>query len=375
MSGAEPRQRFAVIGGGIVGLCAARRLAQAGRETLLLERRRLGAGASGAAAGILSVPLDARSELQRRRLTARRGYPRFLADLEAETGLAIERQDCGMLFAALADNEAASLRAREPHARALGLAAAWEHREQAAARAPGLGEQVRGGLFVADAGRVHPPALLGALRASLERLRVPIREGLEGLRLERTSAGALRIAIAAGGGPAERLEGWVPVVCAGAWTSDLLAGVGVRLPAGIAPVRGQMLEIEAERQPPCMLDGGGVYLLPRPSGRLWIGATTEEVGFDEGITEAGAAWLLDRARALLPDLDPRRVVRAWSGLRPKALRRGGAILCAPEEAGAWVLAGHYKNGILLGPRDADELASRVLGIEAASFSPFFAAPG
>jgi glycine oxidase len=115
---------------------------------------------------------------------------------------------------------------------------------------------------------------------------------------------------------------------------------------------------------------GDHYLFAVGEDRLWVGATVEDAGFDESVTEAGMEALLATARRLYPDLSRGDLRRSWCGLRPKALRRGGAYLHSRRPDGLVLLAGHYRNGILAGPRDADILAAEILGLPLREFSPF-----
>ncbi len=384
MSARKPDQRsecerVVILGGGIVGLCLARRLAGLGVSVILVERHRVGAGASGAAAGILPAPMWRRSAYQRACGASYDGYSAFLDELQAETGVAIESIESGMLYLAETDDDAADLAGTFARADVATCPGRWYDARELAREFAGLSPALRGGLFLERTARVHPPDLLAALRRSASARGVDLREGFDDVRLERVSDGAEKgvDVLLERSGDVERLAGprvtgpsvtrYSVVVCAGAWTTELLERAGLPLEAPIVPVRGQMLALRCAEPPPCMLDIGGVYLIPRPDGTLWVGATVEEVGFDDSTTATGAEELLDRARAALPSLQPTDVLRHWAGLRPKVLRRGGPILA---EGDVWVVAGHYRSGILLGPRDADLIAGRLVGRDVGEFSVF-----
>ncbi|MCZ6795798.1 MAG: FAD-dependent oxidoreductase, partial [Planctomycetota bacterium] len=100
---------------------------------------------------------------------------------------------------------------------------------------------------------------------------------------------------------------------------------------------------------------------PRGENRIWVGSTVEEVGFQDGVTPEGRIELLEATRAVLPDVDDGRVERLWSGLRPKAMRRGGPYLGRwPGVRNLWVACGHYRSGILLGPLSGRLVARNLL---------------
>jgi len=106
-------------------------------------------------------------------------------------------------------------------------------------------------------------------------------------------------------------------------------------------------------------------VIPRPGGTVWVGATVEDVGFDERNTAEGIQHLLESARTILPDLGRSR--RTWAGLRPQLLRRGGPLL---GEGDPPALAGHYRSGIHLGPLTAHLLAARLAGERKPDVAPF-----
>ncbi len=365
--------RYAVLGGGLAGLCTARSLARGGASVTLIERRTLGSGATGASAGLLEAPWAPRSAFQRGMTASYQGYARFVRELQLESGVSIEFERLGSLHLAAGDGsdddaKAARLSARVESQRGEGAPVEWWDRDALRRRVPGISERFAGGLFNHEAGRVHAPDLVTALSRSLQRLGVRVVEGIERMRCEGEGDGrrwSLYLRTAAG----EDLgvEGVRLVACAGAWTRELLEALGGRSEAEVVPVRGQMLEISLAAPPATVIHHDDRYVIPRPDRRVWVGATVEEVGFDEEVTSDGIESLLGTAREIFPAIRGGDVMRSWCGLRPKALRRGGAIL---GTEGVAVLAGHYRSGILAVPRDADRLAARLLGPEALPESPF-----
>jgi glycine oxidase len=354
-----------VLGGGIAGLCVARRLAQCGERVLLVEKRHLGAGASGAAAGLQEVVWTPRSEFQKGMAASYAGYPAFIDELVNETGKPIEFARTGSLHLGDSDEAEGRLRTRLEKLLRDGAPVRWLDQSALRERLGSCSAALRGGLFNEEARRIHPPDLLHALRSSLELRGVEVIENLERVHLV-AGEGEPRVEVTTVEGSSRELAATRLIVCAGAWTSELLRDAGVVPDAEVVPIRGQMVEIEANTLAPfdCVLHLNDTYVIPRPDRNIWVGATVEDVGFDERVTDVGVDAMLAAARKFFPDLEANAIKRSWSGLRPKLLRRGGALLTVGEIS---VLAGHYRNGILVAPRDADLLVARLTGTAASNY--------
>lgn len=358
-------ESFAVLGGGIAGLCVARRLARRGCPVVLIEKKRLGAGATGKAAGLLNLPLAPRSPFQKHLAASFAGYAAFVEQLEGESGERVDFQRCGMLYLAFEAAEEKKLRGQLAAAQNPLARAEWLEPERIALEVPRLAPEARGGLFLGGVARVHPPSLVQALRKSLIALGGRIEEGFRSVRID--PAGKT-VALEREDGSRDRISGCRVAICAGAWTQEALEGAGLALPAPVVPIRGQMIELALPVPLPYVLRWEDYYLIPRPERRLWVGSTVEEAGFDESVTEEGKRELFAVARRLLPSLEEESIASAWAGLRPKALQRGGAVLVAGGEVS--ILAGHYRSGILAAPRDADRLICELLGDDPKDPSPF-----
>jgi glycine oxidase len=198
---------------------------------------------------------------------------------------------------------------------------------------------------------------------SAGRAGIDVREGTAAALARSTGGSGFEVALGGAGG--ERLTGREVVVTAGAWSGEILRAAGLAPAAPLEPVRGQMLECPSAMPFSTILNHGDVYLIPRPGGTVWVGATVEDAGFDERTTPEGLAALLSAARKPLPDLG--EPLRAWAGLRPRLLRRGGPLLGEGEPP---VLAGHYRSGIHLGPLTAHLVASRIAGEREPDLAPF-----
>jgi glycine oxidase len=137
----------------------------------------------------------------------------------------------------------------------------------------------------------------------------------------------------------------------GAWTGQLLAQQ--RMPIHVLPMRGQMLLFRCE-QPPLVpiVNEGSCYIVPRDDGRLLVGSTEEEVGFDKRTTEEGLADLAAFAREIVPALAEVPIERSWAGLRPASLDGLPYLGPLPGLSNAFVAAGHFRSGFYLSPATA-----------------------
>ena len=339
-----------IVGGGVIGLSCAWRLAQAGARVAVLERERPPAGATRVAAGMLAPVGEltfGEPELLELTLVASELYPGFVAELEGATGLATGHQTSGALHVALDRDEAQQLRRVHDLQRSLGLAAEWLSPGACRELEPGLTPSLAGGVHAPGEGSVDPRALTAALLAALEGEGVEVRTGeevvaalLEGRRIVgvRTASGV-------------ELRGEAVVLAAGAWSGQA-AWLPVSARPAVRPVKGQILELRPAEggTAPCgrFVASERVYLVPRADGRLIVGATVEERGFDTAVTAGGVHELLREAYRLTPEVAEMELVEAMAALRPGT--PDNMPLVGPGALEGLVLAtGHYRNGILLAP--------------------------
>jgi glycine oxidase len=352
-----------IVGGGVIGLCCAWRLAQDGAKPIVLDRAEPPAGATRVAAGMLA-PIGelafGEPELLRMTIAAAEIYPGFVAELEAASGLSSGYASRGALHIALDRDEAAELRRVHDLQRSLGLGAEWLPPRRCRELEPGLTPSFNGGVHAPDEAAIDPRRLTAALLAALAAEGVEVHGGadvvapiLDGERLEgvRTGAGE------------ELLAGNV-ILATGAW-----AGAESWLPESarppVRPVKGEILELRsAEGEAPCerIVASERVYLVPRPDGRLIVGATTVERGFDATVTAGGVHELLREAYRLLPDVAEMELVEAMAGLRP-GTPDNLPLIGAGALDGLILACGHYRNGILLAPLTGEAVASLLAGRE------------
>ena len=338
-----------VLGGGIIGLAAARQLALRGLRVEVVERLPHGAEASLAAAGMLS-PLGETTTpgpfLDACRASRDLWGP-WVAALEGETGLSVDYDTSGCLLVALSEEDEAGLDLTVRAAREQGERA--DEIEISALRhwVPEITAEVRRAVHLPDEHRVDNVQLCAVLAQSLAKLEVPIHYDSEVVQVERRHPQETVLVH----GHHWRKEARLLVLAAGAW-SGRIPGLP-ELP--LRPVRGQMVLLGGVEWPwRGTLRQGNFYVVRRGATGLLVGATVEEAGFDKHNTVEGIEDLLAFARRLFPDIGSKRLETVWAGLRP-GTPDGLPILGRIPGWPALVATGHYRNGILLAPWTAREV--------------------
>ncbi|HET8955015.1 MAG TPA: glycine oxidase ThiO, partial [Solirubrobacterales bacterium] len=372
----EKRFDVVVVGGGVIGLGCAWRLAQGGARVAVLERGEPGAGATRVAAGMLAPVGEltfGEPELLELTLAAARLYPEFVAELEAATGEETGYERLGALQVALDRDEAAQLRRVHDLQRSLELEAEWLPPRRCRDLEPGLTPSFHGGVLAADEAAIDPRALTRVLLAACAAEGVEVRTGTEvvdgvfegeslvGVRTTKKSAGPFhRYPGQKTGTPSEETRAGTVLLAGGAWSGAMNWLPEAARPP-VRPVKGQVVELRSRDGEPAarhILASERVYLVPRADGRLVVGATVEEMGFDTAVTAAGVHELLREAYRLLPDVAEMEWVGATAGLRPGT--PSNLPIVAPGAIDGLVLAtGHYRNGILLAPLAAQAVADLV----------------
>ncbi len=353
--------RVAVIGGGVAGLAIAWRLAQRGARVAVCERGEIGQGASHAAAGMLAAGVEiepGEEALWPLTRAAQQAWPDFARELEAASGLGLGYRAEGTLVAARSADDLRRLERLASIQAALGVRLERLTGAGLRSREPALAPGLAGGLYSPDDHQVENRALAPALAAALRAAGGEIREGcaVAGLELAAGHLRGLRLA------DDSVLTADAVVLAAGAWSAGL-AGLPADCRPPVRPVKGQMLALRMDPDRPLLrhvLWGPGIYLVPRRDGRLLLGATVEEKGFDETITAGGLLTLLEAAWRLLPGLEELPLAETWVGFRPTS-RDDAPILGATPLPGLFLATGQHRNGILLLPTLAEAVAAAVLG--------------
>jgi glycine oxidase len=366
----ETRYDVIVVGAGVIGLACAWRAARDGARVCVLERDRPAAGATGVAAGMLAPVGEAawgEERLLSINLESLRRWPAFAADLEADGGAEVGFATHGALHVALDGDETEELRRRYELHRGLGLESEWLGASACRRLEPGLATAVRGGAHVPGEASVDPRRLTAALIAAGEGRGVEIHSGAEVAAAERR-AGAWAVCTADG----RSFEAGILVAAAGCWSGQAEWLPPADRPA-VRPVKGEILTLRGSpAEPVCdrIVVGERIYMVPRPDGRLIVGATVEERGFDTTLTAGGVHELLREAYRLLPEIAELELDEASVGLRPGS--PDNAPLIGPGATEGLLLAtGHFRNGVLQAPLTAECVAALISG-ERPSFdlSPF-----
>ncbi|MBG0856009.1 glycine oxidase ThiO [Streptomyces spinoverrucosus] len=359
MSSSTRTSDVLVIGGGIIGLVTAWRAAQRGLATTVVDPEP-GGGAAQVAAGMLAAVTElhyGEETLLGLNLASARRYPDFAAELTDLTGHDLGYRQCGTLAVALDADDRAHLRELHALQRRSGLDSEWLSGRDCRRLEPMLAPGVRGGLRVDGDHQIDPRRLAAALVAACERAGVVLhREWAERLLVvgERAAGAVTRAG-------AELTAGQV-VLAAGS-LSGRLAGVPDAVLPPVRPVKGQVLRLTVpprhapflSRTVRAVVRGSHVYLVPRESGELVVGATSEELGWDTTVTAGGVYELLRDAHELVPGLTELPLTETRAGLRPGS--PDNAPLLGPTELDGLLLAtGHYRNGVLLTPVTGDAMA-------------------
>jgi glycine oxidase len=422
-----------VIGGGVIGLSIAWRAAQRGLRVAVADPEP-GGGASHAAAGMItpiSEAAYAEKELFRLGRESQRRYPAFTAELTGLTGEPTGYRQAGTLQVAYDADDLAILGEYQALQESFGVTVRRLTARECRQAEPMLSPAIRGGLLAADDASVDPRLLTRALVAAavlagVDIVRQPAaeiltaggghgtardgtardgpaghgtahdgtardgtaRDGPAGHGTARDRAVSdSRVAGALLGDGTRILAPWV--VLAAGWNSATIAGLPPGIAPPVRPVKGQILRLRSGTGGPGtsgpdgmpgllarsvrgIVHGSAVYLVPRDSGELVIGATQEELGTDTRVTAGGVWELLRDARTIVPGITELELAEAVAGLRPGT--PDNAPVLGPSPLPGLVLAtGHFRAGVLLAPVTADViaeyLATRRLPDLAAAFTP------
>ena len=276
-----------------------------------------------------------------------------------ETGIDNGYRECGGLYLARSAGEVAALHAFAEMLRDIEIDIERLSPAEAAELEPALSEVANGSLKAAYSlpgeAQLRNPDHLQALRLACEGRGVKILVNCEAKQFECSNGRVTAVQTCAGELSAGRY-----CVTSGAWTQMLLMQLGVS--TGIIPIRGQMVMFRCGTPPfRRVLNEGPRYLVPRDDGRVLVGSTEEEVGFDKSTTEQGVGELVDLARQLIPALRDAPIEKSWAGLRPGSFDSFPYIGRVPGLDNAFAAAGHYRSGLHMAPATAVVLRELMFG--------------
>ncbi|WPL19293.1 Glycine oxidase [Thiorhodovibrio winogradskyi] len=343
---------YLIVGGGVIGLLTAHELAKTGASVTLVEMSATGRQSSWAGGGILQplYPWHHPGAVNTLALWSQAYYPELMLELLEATGIDPEYRASGLMILDAEERDLA-LAWGERHQVPVELL----DRTQVAAAEPNLGLRLDNALWMPDVAQVRNPRLMRSLRAALDkRVRIREHEEVMDLRVEQGRVIGVRTT-------SEQLAAERVVVCAGAWTAQLLERLGA-VPK-IRPVRGQIMLFFAKpdqiRQLTLYREH---YIIPRQDGRVLIGSThAEDAGFSKTTTSQAKEDLYRFAVELYPLLKRAPIEDHWAGLRPGSPKGVPYIGAYPGVENLFVNAGHFSNGLVTGPASARLISDLMLG--------------
>ena len=353
------KPKITVIGAGLIGLGIAWRLAQRDADVSVYDRGQAGQGASHAAAGMLAACVEAEPGEQALVALCRNGqarWPAFADELEQASGLSVDLRCDGTLVVAPTADDRGRLQHQFDLQKQMGLPVEWISPAELRRREPHLANAA-GAIWSPEDHQVDNRKVVTALRLAAERAGVTIHENALVTDIGVVNGRASHIMLADGSCfGADRI-----VLAAGAWSREI-AGLPAQARVPVRPVKGQMIALQMDAAAPLIdhvIWAPGVYLVPRRDGRLLVGATVEEKGFDKSLTAGGMLALLEAAWRVLPAIEELPIVEQWVGHRPGS--RDDAPIIGPSPVEGLIYAtGHHRNGVLLTPLTADVIAGLAL---------------
>lgn len=348
-----------VIGGGVIGLSLAYELAKAGLSVRVVDRGPVGREASWAGAGILPPAVYRPDDHPYEQLKgiSHQLHPALAAELREATGIDSGYRRCGGIY--IARGEAAVRSLDE-------LATWWGGRDICvekldgqtlataepllASSADSSSQPIDAALLVPDEAQLRNPRHLKALTQACLQRGVQITPGTA---IDDFDVRTSRIQAAMAGG--ERIVAGSFCMATGCWSAALARRLG--LGVAIKPVRGQMVLLRTlGGTPGRVVNEDARYIVPRDDGRVLVGSTEEDAGFDCSTTASGIAGLLAFALSLCTALGSATVERTWAGLRPGSADGLPYLGRAGDLENAFVAAGHFRSGLHLSPGTARVMA-------------------
>ncbi|BBP01208.1 FAD-dependent oxidoreductase [Sulfuriferula nivalis] len=325
-----------IIGGGIIGLATAFRLAAKGAQVTIVERNTCGAESSWAGGGILSplMPWQYAPEVNALCNAGIARYADWVAEIQTCSGIDPEYWVSGMHVLAPFDKAAAQVWCEANN---------WQYK---------LDDSE---LWLPDVAQVRNPRLIKSLRAAVLARGVRLVENTEIINIDIANNCVKSITTQKG-----KLFADTFITCAGAWSQQVLASTPPI--KTIKPMRGQMVLFKAPVGTlQSVMYQQGVYLIPRLDGHILVGSTVEDVGFDKATDSKTREQLATAAFAMLPALRNAEFIQHWSGLRPGSPDNIPTIARHPEIANLYVNAGHFRYGVTMAPISADLIAELISG--------------
>lgn len=360
-------KKIIIIGGGVIGLGIGWQLTKSGADVTIYDSAEAGRAASWAAAGMLAPLAEAHteeSELLKLGCESLALYSHWVSELESDAEMSVGFRDEGTLIVGLESDDTHQLRHLYQSQQQLGLDVKWltggEVREIESALSP----RVSAAIQCEGDYQVDNRLMVTALKTAYVKNGGVLQENhpITKINVEHSQVMGIET-------HGRFIPGDIVILSAGCWSSQI-EGIPDTFRPPIRPVKGQMMSLQMEegisinsvirtvraRYPT------NVYLVPRTDGRLIIGATSEEMGYDTRLTVGGMFELLRGAWETVPGVYELPILESWAGLRPGS--RDNAPILGKTPIGNLIYAtGHYRNGILLTPITAYEISKLVLSDE------------
>ena len=354
-----------IIGGGIIGCAIAYNLAKRDIKPLLIDKApTVGTEASWAGAGILTSHASTHEPYPTLCRASLALYPVLAEELRAETQIDIEFIQSGTLSVFFNQAEAAGLIGLADRRVKRGFSAEVLTPEQAWQLEPALSKSVAGAVLFPEDAQVRNPKMVTALAKGAAKLGAMFLFGNPVTNFIQENDRVIGVVV-----NGETLYADTFVIAAGCWAGTLMAQLDV--PIQVEPAKGQIVLVEA--MPPLfqhVVDGLGIYIVPRADGKILLGATVEFVGYDKTATVDGTKQMIDAGIAIAPQLADSTFVQTWAGLRPYA-KKGPLLGYLPGYDNVVLASGHFKNGILLAPITGQLIAELLTtGQPSLSLEPF-----
>jgi len=338
---------IAIIGGGIIGLLTACLLAEHGREVTIFDQSDLARESSWAGGGILTplYPWRYPDPVNQLAFRSQLIYPGLIQELCKHTGIDPQYIEGGMLINKADIDEVGYQWLDKHHI---------DYVDGGEVSTNNLSLRNTDFLYLPKIAQVRNPRFAQALEKRVQQLGVMVNSQCQVNKLVYENS-HFRLNTNKGNLTAEQL-----VISAGAWSAKLLKDLGINLP--VKPVRGQMLLYKAE---PNFLSSiilsEGHYIIPRQDGRILVGSTMEDVGFDKETTIEAKEMLKAFVAKTLPELQRHPIEKHWAGLRPSSPEGIPFIMKYPDFNNLFINTGHFRNGVVMAPASAELLVDLMLG--------------
>ena len=358
MGNSSGKTNVVIVGGGVIGLAAAWRLAREGASVTVIDRDKVGRSASWVAAGMLAPISEAAfddHEYVRFARASMARFPSFLDELQRDADMPVALDARGTLVVARDRDEAEFIRRAFDYRRSIGLPVAWLSGSEARETEPALSPRVVGAMAIPDDHQVDTRAFLTALARACALGGVELKENAPVRHIVVHNGRVTGVDT-----PDGHIAADTVVLAAGAWSGSI-DGIPAAAVPPVRPVKGQLVRLRhaAPFALTHVIRSPRAYLLPKHDGSVIVGATQEEMGFDLTPTAGGISDILRHAWELVPGIYELPFEAVEVGLRPGS-PDNHPIIGATGIAGLVAATGHFRHGILLAPATADAIANGVL---------------